>query len=56
MEDLTPAEPIPEVQPEMEKEESAFEWWMVAVALGVFLVGSLLVLALTGRKRRVMHP
>ena len=40
-----PAEPEPEPQPEPipqpePEPEPAFEWWMVAVALGVFVLGS----------------
>ena len=51
-EELTPVQPAepeqPEIQPEVPAEkpvtvqkapEKAFEWWMIAVALGVFLVG-----------------
>ena len=51
-EELTPVQPAepeqPEIRPEASEEkpvtvpqapEKAFEWWMIAVALGVFLVG-----------------
>ena len=41
-EPTVPAEPEPPVEPALPEEpakESAFEWWMVAVALAVFLIG-----------------
>ncbi len=45
-------EPAPEPEPETEPEQqSAFEWWMAAVALGVFLLGGGLTLLLLRPER-----
>ncbi len=41
------AEQEPEVLPEPEDEPEVFEWWMAAVALGVFLLGGGLTVLLT---------
>lgn len=51
-EEAAPEEaPSPEEAPADLPEERAFEWWMVAVALGVFLLGGGLVVLLVNPKR-----
>ena len=46
------AEEAPVVEEPVVEEQSAFEWWMVAVAAGVFLLGGGTVLGLLRHARK----